>query len=67
VDTHLNKISDLGFLRRLKSQSGQMQMFEVRRILKSFVDAQWLADFDQRLTAYRTLLHGYRPEGERDE
>lgn len=26
---------------------------EVRRILKAFVDAQWLADFDARLDAYR--------------
>ena len=28
-------------------------LFEVRRILKAFVDAQWLADFDARLAAYR--------------
>jgi hypothetical protein len=31
-------------------------MVEVRRILKAFVDAQWLAEFDQRLAAYRSLL-----------
>ena len=31
-------------------------MFEVRRIIKAFVDAQWLAEFDQRLDEYR--LHG---------
>jgi hypothetical protein len=24
----------------------------VRRVLKAFVDAQWLADFDQRLADY---------------
>ena len=53
VDTHLNKIADLGFVRRLR---GQEQMFEVRRILKAFVDAQWLAEFDQRLAAYRSQL-----------
>lgn len=56
VDSHLNKIADLGFVRRLKPQSGQMQMFEVRRILKAFVDAQWLAEFDERLAAYGALL-----------
>ncbi len=28
-------------------------MIEVRRILKAFVDAQWLEDFDQRLQAYQ--------------
>jgi hypothetical protein len=27
--------------------------FEVRRILKAFVDAQWLHNFDERLAEYR--------------
>ena len=62
VDTHLNKIVDLGFVRRLKHQSGQTQMFEVRRILKAFVDAQWLVEFDERLAAYRALLPGGKPD-----
>lgn len=53
VDAHLNKIIDLGFVRRLR---GQEQMYEVRRILKAFVDAQWLAEFDQRLAEYRNQL-----------
>jgi hypothetical protein len=51
VVTALGKVEDLGFVRRL---AGQQDAFEVRRILKAFVDAQWLADFDQRLEAYRT-------------
>lgn len=56
VDTHLNKIVELGFVRRLKAPSaGQEQMIEVRRILKAFVDAQWLAEFDGRLAAYASL------------
>jgi hypothetical protein len=55
VDTHINKIIDLGFLRKLKSQNGG---FEVRRILKAYVDAQWLAEFDQRLAAYQVALVG---------
>jgi len=53
VDTTLNKIAELGFIRRLR---GQGQMIEVRRIIKAFVDAQWLADFDQRLADYRQQL-----------
>ena len=62
VETHLNKIIDLGFVRRLKPQAGstghasQEPVYEVRRILKAFVDAQWLADFDLRLAAYQTQL-----------
>ena len=58
IDFYLGKVVDLGFVRRLKVQSGQTATFEVRRILKSFVDAQWLAEFDQRLAAYRSLLAG---------
>lgn len=62
VNTHLNKIVELGFVRRLKVQGGaQQQMIEVRRILKAFVDAQWLAEFDQRLAAYRAQLGGSEP------
>lgn len=62
VETHLNKIIDLGFVRRLKPQASSVgrtalePVYEVRRILKAFVDAQWLADFDLRLAAYRAQL-----------
>ena len=66
VEMHLNKVIELGFVRRLKSPTtGQDAMFEVRRILKAFVDAQWLADFDQRLAVYRTQLT--QPETEDDD
>ena len=59
VDATLNKIAELGFIRRLR---GQGHMIEVRRIIKAFVDAPWLADFDQRLDEYRR--HGAQaPEG----
>ncbi len=56
IETHLNKIVELGFLRKLKPGTGQAAVFEVRRILKAFVDAQWLADFDARLAAYQAQL-----------
>ena len=55
VDAQLNRAIDLGFVRRLR---GPEQMFEVQRILKAFVDAQWLAEFDARLAAYRAQLEG---------
>ncbi len=58
IDVHLGKVIELGFLRRLKTEPGQPTMVEVRRILKAFVDAQWLAEFDQRLAGYRVLLAG---------
>jgi hypothetical protein len=57
VDVHLNKIADLGFVRRLR---GQENMIEVLRILKAFVDAQWLTELDQRLAAYRASIDATR-------
>jgi len=55
IEMQLNKIAELGFIHKLKSAPGAPQpaVYEVRRILKAFVDAQWLADFDARLAAYR--------------
>lgn len=66
IETHLNRIVDLGFLRKLKPTAGQAAAFEVRRILKAFVDAQWLAEFDARLAAYQLQL-GAGQEGAADE
>jgi hypothetical protein len=53
IETTLNKVIDLGFLRRLRNEPDR---FEVRRILKAYVDGQWLADFDARLAEYLTEL-----------
>ena len=50
IDGHINKVVELGLLRQLR---GQKDQFEVRRILKAFVDAQWLAELDRKLTEYR--------------
>lgn len=65
IEVYINKAVDLGFLRRLKPAGGSAAApagFEVRRILKAFVDAQWLADFDARLAAYRVQLSGEAPD-----
>ncbi|MDF9393715.1 DUF4194 domain-containing protein [Methylococcus capsulatus] len=61
VDATIAKVVELGFLRRLKPAAGSAQdrgQYEVRRILKAFIDAQWLADFDARLEVYRVALSG---------
>jgi Domain of unknown function (DUF4194) len=49
IDSYVNKAVDLGFVRRLRNEPGKI---EVRRILKAFVDAQWLNEFDARLQRY---------------
>lgn len=57
-EAHINKAVDLGFLRKLRTREGFSGHFEVRRILKAFVDAQWLSDLNSRLEAYRRSLLG---------
>ncbi|MCU7848108.1 MAG: DUF4194 domain-containing protein [Candidatus Thiodiazotropha sp. (ex Lucinoma kastoroae)] len=58
IDSHINKIIDSGFIRRLRGTENQ---FEVRRILKAFVDAQWLTEFDQRLEEYQVAVLEHPP------
>src|SRR4051794_4453291 len=60
IDAQLTKIVELGFLRRI---AGQEAAYEVRRILKAFVDGQWLAEFDQRLAEYAGQLGGGEDNG----
>jgi hypothetical protein len=55
IEQHINRVVEMGFLRRL---AGRDDQFEVRRILKAFVDAQWLNAFEQRLAAYRQHASG---------
>jgi hypothetical protein len=55
VETDVKKIVEMGFLRRLR---GSEDRFEVRRMLKSFVDAQWLGEFESRLSEYRAHTTG---------
>jgi hypothetical protein len=57
LENHLAKIEDLGFLYRIKGVTGAPR-YEVRRILKAFVDAQWLAGLDDLLTTYLVAAKG---------
>jgi hypothetical protein len=61
IQGDINKVIQLGFLRRLR---GQPDRFEVRRILQSFVDAQWLGEFEQRLKEYRAEMAGHGAQGD---
>jgi hypothetical protein len=55
IDAHISKAAEFGFLRQAKNGE---QVYEVRRILKAFVDGQWLADLDAKLAEYAALLGG---------
>ncbi len=55
LGANIKKVVELGFLRKLR---GQLGTYEVARILKAYVDAQWLEEFDARLADYRASLGG---------
>lgn len=47
IERHIAKAQEFGFLRRLKEDE---EVYEVRRILRAFVNADWLAELE---TIYR--------------
>ncbi len=51
IKTAINRVVEYGFLRKLKQ--GENDLLEIRRILKAFVDAQWLDEFQEHLDAYK--------------
>lgn len=73
IETHINKVIELGFLHKLKNTNTNTithnVSYEVRRIIKAFVDAQWLADFDARLANYLLQITGdvNNQESQQDE
>lgn len=61
IESDINRVIDMGFLRKLRGHDDQ---FEVRRILKAFVDAQWLNQLDGRLSEYHKHLSGGQADGQ---
>ena len=55
AETTIKKAAELGFLRQLRGQSDH---WEVRRILKAYVDAQTLSDFAAKLREYAGAVAG---------
>jgi hypothetical protein len=49
IESTIKKAAELGFLRQVRGQSDQ---WEVRRILKAYVDAETLSDFAAKLHQY---------------
>lgn len=53
IDTTVKRVCELGFLQPLR---GEQDKYEVRRILKAYIDGQWLSEFDARLDEYLSDL-----------
>ncbi len=50
IETTIKKVEELGFLRKLKNQS---DVYEIKRSIKAFVDAQWLSELSVRMQEYK--------------
>ena len=48
IESVIKKVVDLGFLKKLQNSEN----YEIKRVIKSFVDAQWMDEFDKRLAEY---------------
>jgi hypothetical protein len=65
VEGSINKIQDLGFIRSLKNQP---HVYEVPNIIKAFIDAEWLWEFDKRLGEYSAhVLSGLPGSGDAEK
>ena len=53
IDATVKRVCELGFLHPLR---GERDKYEVRRILKAYIDGQWLSEFDARLDEYLSDL-----------
>ena len=50
INATINKVLELGFLRKLKNDNENL---EIQRIIIALVDADWTADFNQKLQTYK--------------
>ncbi|PHS22435.1 MAG: hypothetical protein COA83_11785 [Methylophaga sp.] len=64
IKTAINRAIDYGFLRKL--QQGEADLLEISRILKAFVDAQWLSEFQEHLDAYKDFASESASDNTRD-
>lgn len=50
IGRHIDRVTELGFLRAIKEENSDL--FEVRRILRAFVNADWLANLESNYREY---------------
>lgn len=51
VDSAVNKVLEMGFLKRLPDGG-----YKIQPIIKSFINANWLNEFDKKIQEYEKLL-----------
>ncbi|KAF5049245.1 hypothetical protein DSECCO2_441710 [anaerobic digester metagenome] len=61
IESNINKIEEMGFIRSLKDSNTQ---YEILPIVRGFVDAQWLEDFDSKLKEYMNYYSIVHQQGD---
>ena len=61
LERHVHRAEEMGFLRPV---AGQEEAYEVQPLLRSFINAEWLHTFDDRLQEYLDYGQKDRTEGE---
>jgi len=61
IETEINAIEKMGFIRLIKNSNDE---YEIIPLLRGFVDAQWLQDFDEKLRDYMDYAKGNSKAGE---
>jgi hypothetical protein len=56
IGTYINKVVELGFLHKHQKEPN---VYEVRRIIKALVDADWLSDVDEKLRLYHEYANNH--------
>lgn len=64
IETEINTVEKMGFIRLLKNSNDD---YEIIPLLRGFIDAQWLEDFDNKLEAYTEYGKGKIKTGENED
>ena len=54
IESTIKKIEEMGFIRMLDNSNMQ---YEILPLIRSFVDAQWLGDFNTKLDEYNSYIN----------
>ncbi len=64
IISSIKKLVEMGFLQKLKTDEKQ---YEISPLVRGFVDAQWLEEFDAKLETYRQYQKMENEIGDEDE
>lgn len=65
IEGYIKRVEDMGFIKKLKDSKEQ---YEILRIIRSFIDGEWLHKIEQRLDEYKDYsINDENQGGDSDE